>query len=71
MAGQNLSAKLGKLMLVTNKRRRFGANRQYYIIWIDVNGTPTTLALTHNQLTRAKKRALKNPEDIPPLQLEK
>ena len=58
---------LGELVVVNNKRRRFGANRQYYVTWVKVAGAAIPIALTHNQLTRAKKRAAKNPEDIPPL----
>tara|TARA_Y100000310_G_scaffold345017_1_gene461198 strand:- start:2705 stop:2923 length:219 start_codon:yes stop_codon:yes gene_type:complete len=58
--------KQGKVITVTNKDRKFGANDQYYAIWVeDGNKKEECLLFTKYQLTAARQRAAKNPEDIP------
>ena len=58
-------AKQGKIITVANKNRKFGANEEYYAIWVDTNGKEHCLLFTEYELNRAKDRAEKNPEDIP------
>jgi len=58
--------KQGKIIAVNNKGKKFGANDQYYAIWVeDINKKELCLLFTEHQLTIAKERANKNPEDIP------
>lgn len=58
--------KQGKVITVTNKDRKFGANEEYYAIWIeDSKKQEKCLLFTAHQLLVAQKRARKNTEDIP------
>ena len=58
--------KQGKVITVTNKDRKFGANEEYYAIWIeDSKKQEKCLLFTAPQLLVAQKRARKNTEDIP------
>jgi hypothetical protein len=58
--------KQGKVITVTNKDRKFGANEEYYAIWIkDNKKQEKCLLFTGHQLTVAQDRAAKNLEDIP------
>ena len=59
-------AKQGKIIQVNNQNRAFGANSDYYAIWVeDSQKEEFCLLCTENQLRVAKRRAEKNPEDIP------
>ena len=59
-------AKQGKIIEVDNKDRKFGANEEYYAIWIeDSKKLEKCLLFTKHQLTVAQERAEKNLEDIP------
>ena len=58
--------KQGKIIEVNNKDRKFGANEEYYAIWIeDKKKREKCLLFTEHQLIVAQDRALKNLEDIP------
>jgi hypothetical protein len=58
--------KQGKIIAVTNKEKKFGANNQYYAIWVeDGNKKERCLLFTEHQILTAQERANKNPEDIP------
>jgi len=58
--------KQGKVITVTNKDRKFGANEEYYAIWIEDNKKrEKCLLFTEHQLAVAQDRAAKNLEDIP------
>jgi|TARA_R110002051_G_scaffold297051_1_gene363284 hypothetical protein len=58
--------KQGKIITVNNKDRKFGANENYYAIWIEDNKKQEKcLLFTEHQLTVAQDRASKNLEDIP------
>jgi len=58
--------KQGKIIEVDNKGRKFGANEEYYAIWIeDSKKREKCLLFTKHQLTVAQERAEKNLEDIP------
>ena len=58
--------KQGKVITVTNKDRKFGANEEYYAIWIEDNKKQEKcLLFTKHQLAVAQERARKNIEDIP------
>ena len=58
--------KQGKVITVTNKDRKFGANEEYYAIWIeDIKKRERCLLFTQHQLLVAQNRASKNLEDIP------
>ena len=58
--------KQGKIITVDNKDRKFGANKEYYAIWVeDCNKKERCLLFTKHQLAAARHRAAKNPEDLP------
>jgi|TARA_R100000152_G_C6700049_1_gene129766 hypothetical protein len=58
--------KQGRIIEVENKSRKFGANSKYFAIWTENSDKKEIcLLFTENQLTTAKERADKNPEDIP------
>jgi hypothetical protein len=58
--------KRGKVIQVENKNKKFGANSDYYAIWVENSkGSEYCLLFTEYELNRAKDRANKNPEDIP------
>jgi len=60
------TVKQGKVITVTNKDRKFGANEEYYAIWIeDIKKRERCLLFTQHQLLVAQNRASKNLEDIP------
>lgn len=59
-------AKNGKIQLVENKDRRFGANNEYYAVWVEnTKGKEYPLLFTEREVRVATERAQKNPEDIP------
>lgn len=59
-------AKRGKIIQVENKNKKFGANSEYYALWVENSqGAEYCLLFTEHELNRAKERAAKNPEDIP------
>ena len=59
-------AKQGKIITVANTQRKFGANSEYYAIWIEnAKKQEKCLLFTEHELNRARDRADKNPEDIP------
>mgnify|MGYP003675815078 FL=1 len=59
-------AKQGKIITVSNKDRKFGANEEYYAIWVEDNKKrEKCLLFTDHQLIVAQERAAKNLEDIP------
>ena len=58
--------KQGKIITVDNKGRKFGANEEYYAIWVEDNKKrEKCLLFSEHQLLVAQERALKNTEDIP------
>jgi len=58
--------KQGKVITVINKDRKFGANEEYYAIWIEDNKKQEKcLLFTEHQLMVGQNRAAKNLEDIP------
>ena len=59
--------KIGIIKKVENKDRKFGSQKEYYVLHCTDNGTPLVLMLTQSQITKAVKRASDNPEDIPKL----
>ena len=57
--------KRGKVIQVENKNKKFGANSDYYAIWVENSkGSEYCLLFTEYELNRAKDRANNNPEDV-------
>ena len=55
-----------KKAAIKNKKRKQGENLFYYFVgFIEANGDVTPLLLTKKEIQTAKKRALKNKEDVP------
>ena len=51
---------------IVNKNRKGAENASYYFVGhVDSEGNVTPLLLTDIQFKQAKKRAEKNPEDVP------
>jgi|TARA_E500000318_G_scaffold22530_1_gene22949 hypothetical protein len=60
------SARNGKIQLVENKERKFGAAEEYFAVWVEnTKGKEYPLLFTDRELRVAIDRAEKNPEDIP------
>lgn len=58
--------RIADVLEVTNQDHKFGANKTYYAIRIQLaDGTEKTALFTWNQLAEAIERAEKNQEDIP------
>ena len=67
----NESVKKGHLVKVANTQRKIlksghqtGAGT-YVAVWVEEEGKEECLLFTENQIEVARKRAAKNPEDIP------
>lgn len=54
-----------KLAATDNKNRKWNEATVYYPVELDVDGKHTWFMFTANQLMAAKRRADRNPEDIP------
>lgn len=55
-----------KKAAIKNTKRKQGENLFYYFVgFIEANGDVTPLLLTKKEIQIAKKRALKNKEDVP------
>lgn len=51
---------------IKNKNRKLNENKDYFFVaHIDSNGDVVSLLLTDIEFEKAKKRAEKNPEDVP------
>lgn len=63
----NDSVREGHVVEVYNKNRpKFSnAKRKYYAIWVQQDGKELPIMLSDIELANAKKRAVKNPEDVP------
>lgn len=58
--------RIGDLQYVDNTEKHWAANKNYNFIRVQLeNGEEICLLLTDNEVLRAKKRAEKNPEDLP------
>lgn len=65
MAKTSWAARLGKVLCVRNTQRKFGANRRYFNVRLELPDGREVIALfTKHQLRVALKRARKNPEDL-------
>jgi len=63
---KRLFARYGRLTTVKNKNRAFGSAPTYKPIWVDdEDGNQECLMFTLNQISEARERAKKNPEDVP------
>ena len=52
--------KRGKIIEVENKNKKFGANSEYYALWVENSkGSEYCLLFTEYELNRAKERAAK------------
>lgn len=61
-----MKSKIHKSEEVGNKDRRFGSALSYYpAMIIDGDGNETPALFTRAQIMEAKKRAARNPEDVP------
>lgn len=61
-----ISARNGKIQIVENKDKKFGAADEYYAVWVEnPKGKEYPLLFTERELKAAFERAEKNPEDIP------
>jgi len=59
-------AKNGKIIVVENKDKKFGAADEYYAVWVENSiGLEYPLLFTQREVKVAMDRASKNPEDIP------
>lgn len=59
----------GELKTIENKQHEFGAANQYETVYIKhPNGEVKPYQFTLNETIEARKRAIKNEKDIPPLQ---
>lgn len=59
-------AKNGKILLVENKDKKFGAADQYFAVWVENSkGKEFPLLFTEREINIAIDRANKNPEDVP------
>ena len=61
------SVREGHVVEVYNKNRpKFSnAKKKYYVIWIQKDGVEFPIMLSDIELANLKKRADKNPEDVP------
>ena len=58
-------ARLGKVLCVRNKGRKFGANLRYFNVRLELPDGREVIALfTRHQMKVALDRAKKNPEDL-------
>jgi len=65
MASKSWKARLGALLCVRNARRKFGANKRYFHVRLELpHGREVPALFTRHQLRVALKRARKNPEDL-------
>ncbi|MFA4972298.1 MAG: hypothetical protein WC683_06770 [bacterium] len=65
MATRSWKAKLGHLITVPNRNRKFGEARHYVFVRAqDEDGKEGGLLFTPNALSVARERARKNPEDV-------
>jgi hypothetical protein len=61
--------KQGELKTIENKQYEFGAATEYSTVYLKhPNGEVKTYQFTLNETVEARKRAIKNEKDIPPLQ---
>ncbi|MFW6130228.1 MAG: hypothetical protein ACOC56_03515 [Atribacterota bacterium] len=65
--GNEVNARrIGDAIRVLNTKRKFGANREYFYTRIQLDdGEEIELLFTDHQFETARKRAEKNPEDLP------
>lgn len=54
-----------KISATNNKERKWNEASVYYPVELEVEGKPVWFMFTEHQLNTAKKRAERNPEDIP------
>lgn len=59
--------KIGEIIPVQNKNKKFGANLHYHAVHVCIEGKVVPLLLSHGELEIAKDRAERNMEDIPKL----
>jgi hypothetical protein len=59
-----IKTRVGNLIKVTNKNKRFNANEYYYSGCVKINGIIINILLTQDQVDSAVYRANHNPEDI-------
>ena len=58
--------KMGHVLLVGNQKRHPAAAKVYLVIHVqDTDGKEVPLMMTQDQFEVAKKRAARNPEDVP------
>lgn len=58
---------VGDVLVLDNQERKFGADPQYAVVWVNSEGNKEPLIFTQEELVEAAKRAVENPEDIPEL----
>ena len=56
--------RLGIASSVRNVKRRFGSAKWYYAVRFRVTGAPVEALFTVGEITRAQRRAARNPEDL-------
>lgn len=58
--------KNGRILRVSNKKKKFGANESYLSLWVEDSngGNERCLLFTDYELSKAEQRAKKNPEDL-------
>lgn len=59
-----MATRLGKLVQVENRDKKFNENKCYYSTWIKVNGKTVPVMFTQDQIESAIYRAKRNPEDV-------
>lgn len=59
-----MATRLGKLVKVPNRFKKFNENEYYYSSWIKVNGKTVPVMFTQDQIDSATSRAKRNPEDV-------
>ena len=60
-----MNPKLGQLVEVENKNRKFGSNSKYFAVHVSANDEVYPLLLSHNELQVGISRAEANGEDVP------
>ena len=58
--------KPGRVVKLTNKGHKFGADEVYWAVWVQHEGVPNHWLLTEEDILRLSDRSAKNPEDRAP-----
>lgn len=60
-----MKAKLGHIVHVGNKSRKFGSTQKYLAVHVNNDGEEIPLLLTYGEFTQMQARAAINKEDMP------